>query len=62
MSFEITIPDINTARVWLITGCPSGFGRQIAIAAAQIGDTVVASTSRDVQINGPTRVGQHYPS
>ncbi|KAL4890070.1 hypothetical protein BDV59DRAFT_185180 [Aspergillus ambiguus] len=34
------------ARVWLITGCSSGFGRQIAIAAAQIGDTVVA-TSRD---------------
>ncbi|GIJ86503.1 hypothetical protein Asppvi_005392 [Aspergillus pseudoviridinutans] len=34
------------ARVWLITGCSSGFGRQIAIAAAKIGDTVVA-TSRD---------------
>ncbi|GAB1218558.1 hypothetical protein ATERTT37_007817 [Aspergillus terreus] len=33
-------------RVWLITGCSSGFGRQIAIAAAKIGDTVVA-TSRD---------------
>lgn len=34
------------ARVWLITGCSSVFGRQIAIAAAQIGDTV-AATSRD---------------
>jgi NAD(P)-dependent dehydrogenase (short-subunit alcohol dehydrogenase family) len=34
------------ARVWLITGCSSGFGRQIAIAAAKLGDTVVA-TSRD---------------
>lgn len=32
------------ARVWLITGCSSGFGRQIAIAAANLGDTVVAGT------------------
>lgn len=36
----------NTARVWLITGCSSGFGREIAAAAAKIGDIVVA-TSRD---------------
>lgn len=34
------------ARVWLITGCSSGFGRQLAIAAARKGDTVVAA-SRD---------------
>ncbi|KAE8394077.1 hypothetical protein ETB97_003947 [Aspergillus alliaceus] len=34
------------ARIWFITGCSSGLGRQIAIAAAQTGDKVVA-TSRD---------------
>ncbi|RDW92934.1 uncharacterized protein DSM5745_00256 [Aspergillus mulundensis] len=33
-------------RVWFITGCSSGFGREIAIAAAKNNDTVVA-TSRD---------------
>ncbi|KAF4534862.1 putative 3-oxoacyl-(acyl-carrier-protein) reductase protein [Lasiodiplodia theobromae] len=32
--------------IWLITGCSSGFGREIALAAAQAGDTVVA-TARD---------------
>ncbi|KAB2573275.1 Short-chain dehydrogenase/reductase SDR [Lasiodiplodia theobromae] len=35
------------ARVWLITGCSSGFGRAIALAAAAHGDKVVA-TARDV--------------
>ncbi|KAE8325404.1 hypothetical protein BDV39DRAFT_194382 [Aspergillus sergii] len=33
-------------RIWFITGCSSGFGRQLAITAAQNGDKVVA-TSRD---------------
>ncbi|KAF4159892.1 hypothetical protein CNMCM6936_006502 [Aspergillus lentulus] len=31
------------AHVWLITGGSSGFGRQVAIAAAKMADTVVAS-------------------
>ncbi|EFQ96811.1 dehydrogenase/reductase SDR family member 7B [Nannizzia gypsea CBS 118893] len=35
------------SKVWLITGCSSGFGREIALAAARRGDTVVA-TARDV--------------
>jgi NAD(P)-dependent dehydrogenase (short-subunit alcohol dehydrogenase family) len=33
-------------RIWFITGCSSGFGRELAIAAANKKDTVVA-TSRD---------------
>lgn len=33
-------------RIWLITGCSSGLGRQLARTAAKNGDTVVA-TSRD---------------
>ncbi|KAK2809246.1 hypothetical protein FQN49_008638, partial [Arthroderma sp. PD_2] len=35
------------SKVWLITGCSSGFGREIALAAARRGDTVVA-TARDI--------------
>ena len=34
------------ARVWLITGCSSGFGQEIALAALEHGDKVVA-TARD---------------
>ena len=33
-------------KVWLITGCSSGFGQEIALAALAHGDTVVA-TARD---------------
>jgi NAD(P)-dependent dehydrogenase (short-subunit alcohol dehydrogenase family) len=36
-----------SSKVWFITGCSSGFGRELAIAAAQNNNTVVA-TSRDV--------------
>lgn len=31
-------------RIWFITGCSSGFGRQLAITAAQSKDTVVAAS------------------
>ncbi|EEY23689.1 serine 3-dehydrogenase [Verticillium alfalfae VaMs.102] len=31
------------SKVWLITGCSSGFGQQIALAALARGDTVVAT-------------------
>ena len=34
------------AKVWLITGCSSGFGQEIALAALEHGDKVVA-TARD---------------
>ena len=34
------------AKVWLITGCSSGFGQEIARAAIDHGDKVVA-TARD---------------
>ena len=35
-------------KTWLITGCSSGFGQRLALAAAQRGDRVVA-TARDVK-------------
>ena len=34
------------AKVWLITGCSSGLGQEIALAAIEHGDKVVA-TARD---------------
>ncbi|MGE8585387.1 MAG: SDR family NAD(P)-dependent oxidoreductase, partial [Agrobacterium tumefaciens] len=34
-------------RTWFITGCSSGFGQRLAIAAAQRGDQVIA-TARNV--------------
>ncbi|ATY60128.1 3-oxoacyl-(acyl-carrier) reductase [Cordyceps militaris] len=37
---------MSESKVWLITGCSSGFGREIALAALARGDTVVA-TARD---------------
>jgi NAD(P)-dependent dehydrogenase (short-subunit alcohol dehydrogenase family) len=36
----------STPRVWLITGASSGFGRAIATAALNTGDTVVATARR----------------
>ncbi len=35
-------------KTWLITGCSSGFGQRIALAAAQRGDQVIA-TARNVK-------------
>ncbi|TCP29528.1 oxidoreductase [Sphingomonas sp. BK235] len=35
-------------RTWLITGCSSGFGHRLALAAARRGDQVIA-TARDVR-------------
>ena len=37
---------MTAARVWLITGCSSGFGRELALAALAAGDRVMA-TARD---------------
>ena len=32
-----------TDRVWLITGCSAGFGRELALAALAVGDQVMAT-------------------
>ncbi|OAA81050.1 serine 3-dehydrogenase [Akanthomyces lecanii RCEF 1005] len=37
---------MTSGKVWIITGCSSGFGREIALAALARGDIVVA-TARD---------------
>ena len=36
-------------KTWLITGCSSGFGQRLALAAAQRGDQVIA-TARNIQM------------
>ncbi|SDA24984.1 hypothetical protein [Sphingomonas sp. NFR15] len=33
-------------ETWLITGCSSGFGQRLALAAAQRGDRVIATARR----------------
>ncbi|TNC22930.1 oxidoreductase [Amycolatopsis alkalitolerans] len=38
-------------RVWLITGCSSGFGRELALAALAAGDSVMATARRPEQLS-----------
>jgi NAD(P)-dependent dehydrogenase (short-subunit alcohol dehydrogenase family) len=42
----------NTSRVWLITGTSSGFGRELAQAALDRGDSVVATARRPDALAG----------
>lgn len=50
-------------RVWLITGCSSGFGRQITTAAANFGDTAVTGTrnSPKLEVLKETDSGKTIP-
>lgn len=41
----------SDAKVWLITGCSTGFGRSLAEAVLQGGDRVIA-TARNDAVNG----------
>jgi NAD(P)-dependent dehydrogenase (short-subunit alcohol dehydrogenase family) len=44
-------------RVWLITGCSTGFGRQIALAALAAGDRVMATARRPETLAGLAEIG-----
>ena len=44
-------------RIWFITGSSSGFGRQLAIAAAQNGDKVVATSRDSTKLDGLRELG-----
>ena len=49
----------QSSRVWLITGCSSGFGQEIAKAALAYGDRVVATARnptklKDLESHGAT--------
>lgn len=40
----------KTGRVWLITGCSAGFGRELALAALEAGDRVMATARQPDQL------------
>ncbi|WP_353944126.1 oxidoreductase [Streptomyces sp. HUAS MG91] len=42
----------NNAKVWLVTGATSGFGRAIAEAAVAAGDTVIGTARRAEALDG----------
>jgi NAD(P)-dependent dehydrogenase (short-subunit alcohol dehydrogenase family) len=44
-------------RVWLITGCSSGFGREIALAALAAGDKVMATARRPETLGDLAQTG-----
>jgi NAD(P)-dependent dehydrogenase (short-subunit alcohol dehydrogenase family) len=52
---------MTESRVWLITGCSSGFGRAIADAALTRGGTVVATARRVEQLAGLAGSERVYP-
>lgn len=47
------------AKVWFITGCSTGFGRQIAIAARKHGDLVIATARKLSAIEDLQQIGCH---
>lgn len=44
-------------RVWLITGCSTGFGRQVALAALAAGDQVMATARRPETLADLSEIG-----
>lgn len=44
-------------RVWLITGCSAGFGRELALAALAAGDRVMATARRPDDLAGLLETG-----
>ncbi|CAI7656853.1 unnamed protein product [Penicillium crustosum] len=44
-------------RVWFITGCSSGFGRQLAITAAKNKDTVIATSRNPSKLSDLASIG-----
>jgi NAD(P)-dependent dehydrogenase (short-subunit alcohol dehydrogenase family) len=44
-------------RTWLITGCSSGFGNEIAKAALAEGDNVVATSRNATKLQGLKEIG-----
>ena len=46
-------------KTWLITGCSSGFGRRLALAAAKRGDQVIATARNVTAIEGMAETLDH---
>ncbi|KAK9764045.1 hypothetical protein K7432_008806 [Basidiobolus ranarum] len=50
---------MTTPRVWLITGCSSGFGRELVQAALNHGDKVIATARNPAKIEDLVQLGAH---
>jgi NAD(P)-dependent dehydrogenase (short-subunit alcohol dehydrogenase family) len=50
--------DVARSRVWLITGCSSGFGRELVRAAVAAGDRVMATARRPEVLADLADLGQ----
>jgi NAD(P)-dependent dehydrogenase (short-subunit alcohol dehydrogenase family) len=50
--------DVARSRVWLITGCSSGFGRELVRAAVASGDRVMATARRPEVLAELAELGQ----
>jgi NAD(P)-dependent dehydrogenase (short-subunit alcohol dehydrogenase family) len=48
---------VKSDKVWLITGCSSGFGRELALAAHAAGDRVMATARRPEQLDDLVKAG-----
>lgn len=48
-----------SAKVWLVTGCSSGLGREVALAALARGDRVIATARSAAKIEDLKRRGAH---
>ena len=49
----MTDPNADAAPVWLVSGCSTGFGREIALAALESGARVVVTARK------PQAVARH---
>jgi NAD(P)-dependent dehydrogenase (short-subunit alcohol dehydrogenase family) len=49
---------METGRVWLITGCSAGFGRELVLAALGAGDQVMATARRPHQLDDLVTIGR----
>ncbi|GAA4235141.1 oxidoreductase [Actinomadura meridiana] len=47
----------NPGRVWLITGCSTGFGRELALAALEAGDRVMATARNPEKLADLAAIG-----
>jgi NAD(P)-dependent dehydrogenase (short-subunit alcohol dehydrogenase family) len=49
----------TTEKVWLITGCSTGFGKELALAALKRGDKVIATARTPAKLSALVEAGAH---
>jgi NAD(P)-dependent dehydrogenase (short-subunit alcohol dehydrogenase family) len=50
-------PTMSTARVWFITGCSSGFGKELTLTALSRGDKVIATARNSSKLEDVKKAG-----